>query len=284
LYYRELLAWHQENHKVIRGGKAAGGYCIFKLWQVFAKLQDSVKSCRGMRGVILNLVRDSAVFNSFQWFVRLRKSVLFFSMMAIAPACLTCDLFADVVKDIDEAPGYEAPKDVKRDWTLSIGLASSVSPDYEGSNDYKFSYGPHLTASWQDTVFFKGKTLGANLFHYADLKCGPILAWTPGRNEDDNDKLAGMGDVDPSVEAGVFVTYRNKPLRFNLEARQDIRSGHEGALVELTAGTAIPVENPFVLVELGTTWASARVFSGSIPSSRRTRDWRNTMPVPGLRI
>jgi outer membrane protein len=47
-----------------------------------------------------------------------------------------------------------------------------------------------------------------------------------------------------------------KPLRFRLEVRQDIDSGHEGALVELSGGTTLPFENPIVFVSLGTTWAS----------------------------
>ena len=69
-------------------------------------------------------------------------------------------------------------------------------------------------------------------------------------------KLEGLGDVDDSIEAGGFVSYRKKPYSFKLEARQDINSGHEGALVELSAGRALPFKKPRVSVALGTTWAS----------------------------
>ena len=41
-----------------------------------------------------------------------------------------------------------------------------------------------------------------------------------------------------------------------MEARQDADSGHEGALVELSAGTSLPFEKPLVFIALGTTWAS----------------------------
>lgn len=164
--------------------------------------------------------------------------------------------WADVSEDIDEAPGYEDPKDSKREWALSIGIAGGVSPEYEGSDTYEFGLGPNLAGSWRDIFFFKGKTLGANLIRQKNLKVGPVLSWTSGRDEDDNDTLDGLGDVDSSTELGGFVSYRLKPWRFRMEARQDVNSGHEGALVELSGGTTLPFEKPLVFVALGTTWAS----------------------------
>ena len=166
------------------------------------------------------------------------------------------EVWADVAEDIGEAPGYEDPKDGKRKWTLRIGYAGGVSPEYEGSDDYGFGSGLNLAGSWRDTLFFKGKTLGANIIRQKNLKAGPILAWTSGRDEDDDDNLEGLGDVDSSIEAGGFISYRYKPMRFRLEARQDIDSGHEGALVELSGGTTLPFDRALLFVSLGTTWAS----------------------------
>ncbi len=165
-------------------------------------------------------------------------------------------LWAEVSEGIDEAPGYEDADRKSRNWSLSIGLAGSVSPDYEGSNDYESGFGPNISGAWKDTIFFKGKTFGANLVREKNLKIGPILSWTSGRDEDDNDKLEGLGDVDGSIEAGGFIAYRKKPLRFRMEARQDINSGHDGALVELSAGTTLSFEKPVVFASLGTTLAS----------------------------
>ena len=165
-------------------------------------------------------------------------------------------LWADVAEDIDEAPGYEDPKDSKRKWTLSIGLAGGVSPEYEGSDTYEFGAGPNLAGSWGDIFFFKGKTLGANLIRQKKLKAGLILSGASGRDEDDNDTLDGLGDIDSTIEAGGFISYRIKPWRFELEARQDVGSEHDGALVEMSAGTTLPFDTPLVFVALGATWAS----------------------------
>ena len=166
------------------------------------------------------------------------------------------DLWTGVAEEIDDAPGYEDPQSRKRDWALSLGLISGLAPDYEGSNDYKFSYGPNIAASWRDTVFYKGKTLGVNLIRNKKFKAGLNLSLTSGRDEDDNDKLEGLGDVDGSTEVGGFVSYRKDSYRLRAEIRQDVDSGHEGALVELTGGTALPFVNQKLLVALGMTWAS----------------------------
>jgi outer membrane scaffolding protein for murein synthesis (MipA/OmpV family) len=162
-----------------------------------------------------------------------------------------------VAEDLDETPGYADPQDSAREWALSIGLSGRLAPDYEGSNDYGFDVGPLLSASWRNTIFFKGRTLGANLIRGENFKAGPILSLTSGRDEDDNDKLEGLGDVDDSVEAGGFVAYRQEPWRLRAEIRQDINSGHDGALLELSGGYTLPFEKLPVVVELGTTLASA---------------------------
>ena len=170
-------------------------------------------------------------------------------------------LWIDTVEDIDEGPGDEAPKDSARKWALSIGVNGGFSPDYEGSNNYSFDYSPNIAASWRDTIFYKGKTLGVNLVRQKKLKAGLTISQASGRNEDDNDRLKGLGDVNGSVEAGGFITYRKKPYRFKADVRQDIGSGHEGALVALSGGRNLPFESLPVSVELGTTWASANYMS-----------------------
>ena len=166
------------------------------------------------------------------------------------------ELWADISEEINEAPGYEGAKDADRKWTVSIGVAAGVSPDYEGSNDYEFGFGPNISASWRDTIFYKSKSLGANLIRKKNLKAGLIATRATKRKEDDNDKLEGLGDVDSGIEVGGFVSYKTKPLRFKAEARQEVDSGHEGALVELSVGSDLPFVKPLVYVELGTTWAS----------------------------
>jgi len=199
---------------------------------------------------------------TFKWLLLLTLTTLFSIALITGVASAADDLmeeaelWADISEEINEAPGYEDAKDADRKWTLNIGVAAGFSPDYEGSNEYGFGFGPNISASWRDTIFYKGKSLGANLIQKKNLKAGLIVAKASGRDEDDNDKLEGLGDVDSGIEVGGFVSYKTKPLRFKAEARQEVDSGHEGALVELSVGSDLPFVKPLVYVELGTTWAS----------------------------
>jgi len=196
------------------------------------------------------------------WFTHLLIASIFSTMLFIDKASAEsealdeADLWAGIAEDIDEAPGYEDPADKDRQWVVSIGLSGGISPDYEGSDDYGFGYGPNISISWRDIIFYKGKTLGANIINTNNFKFGPILSLASGRDEDDNDTLDGLGDIDSTIEAGGYITYRKESFRFRGEIRQDIGSSHDGALIELQGGTTLPFEKPLVFVGIGTTWAS----------------------------
>ena len=199
---------------------------------------------------------------SYKWlsFITLTTFIsiaLITSVASAAPDTMEeAELWADLSEEINEAPVYEDEKPADRKWAISIGVAAGVAPDYEGSNDYGFGFGPNISASWRDTIFYKGKSLGANLIRQDNVKAGLIVSRSTKRKEDDNDKLEGLGDVDSGIEVGGFVSYKIKPWRFKAEARQEVDSGHEGALLELSVGTDLPFTKPLVYVELATTWAS----------------------------
>ena len=163
------------------------------------------------------------------------------------------DVWLEMAEDIDEAPDFE---DRLRNWAIEIGFIGSVSPDYEGSNDYEFGAGPLISITWKDLIWFKGKSLGANFLKRGGWTAGPLITKSSGRDEDDNDKLNGLNDVDSSFEVGGFAKYRKKPFRFKLEIRQDAGSGHEGALIEAGAGIGFPFDKPWFVAMAQTTWAS----------------------------
>ena len=183
-------------------------------------------------------------------------SVCFASLSAANETMDEAELWADISEEINEAPVYEDPEADKRKWSLTIGVSGGVSPDYEGSNDYESGFGPNFIVTWRDTIFYRGNSLGVNIIRQKNLKAGLIAARAAKRKEDDNDKLEGLGDIDGGIEVGGFVSYRNKPWRFKAEARQEVDSGHEGAFLELSVGTNLPLAKPLVFVELGTTLAS----------------------------
>lgn len=184
------------------------------------------------------------------------STLCFANVSAAGETMDEAELWAGVSEEINEAPVYDDAEADKRKWSLSIGLGGGVSPDYEGSNDYGFGFGPNISATWRNTIFYRGKSLGVNIIRQKNLKAGLIAARAAKRKEDDNDKLEGLGDVDGGIEVGGFVSYKNNSWRYMAEGRQEVDSGHEGALLELSVGKNLPLATPLVFVELGTTLAS----------------------------
>lgn len=153
-------------------------------------------------------------------------------------------------------------------WGLSgrIGLGMATVPTYEGSPNRRTLAGPDLTLSYRSrdwgTFEFGQRGLFWNAVEAGQFRFALVAQFDPGRKDRDTStlnptpgdkRLAGMGTVQTSTEAGVGVGYG--PL--TVVARQSLSErGPKGAQVDMT------VEMPWSLSDrlglrfaLGATWA-----------------------------
>jgi outer membrane protein len=73
------------------------------------------------------------------------------------------------------------------------------------------------------------------------FRIGPAFKVRLGRNDSDDDRLQGLGDVDWTLEAGAFADFwPTEWLRTRVEVRQGI-GGHHGIVSDLTADVVVPV-------------------------------------------
>jgi outer membrane protein len=165
------------------------------------------------------------------------------------------DVMMDLGQDLDDTPQFEAPEKPIRVWKVSLGVVAGYTPDYEGSNDYEFGWAPNYAITWRETVYAKNSEAGVNVVNSGGWKAGPMIYWESGRDEDDNDKLEGLGDVDSSTNAGLFIKYKSKPFRFQLQGAHDIGNGHEGTVIQAAAGFRYPFDDARVLLMFTTTFA-----------------------------
>jgi outer membrane scaffolding protein for murein synthesis (MipA/OmpV family) len=156
---------------------------------------------------------------------------------------------------LDDAPGFDTIPRRKEgaDWSFSLGIVTALTPDYEGSDDYGFSFAPDYKINWRDRVVLSGRTLRVFL-HKEKIRLGTILALVGGRDGDDD--LSGLGDVDGGAEGGLFLSYKMKPLTFKTQIRQEFAGGHDGALIDVGANVKFPVEKPLFTLGMEVTWAS----------------------------
>jgi outer membrane protein len=148
-------------------------------------------------------------------------------------------------------------------WKVSLGAGALFKPDYEGSDEYEVDPLPDISISYRDLVFLRGTTLSANLLTMnvlrpdGILQVGPLVRYRFGRDQDDNEALRGLGDVDGSVEAGVFARYRVGLWSTGLSLVQDIAGGHEGMLGEAFISQDVPLSERLRASLRGSvTWAS----------------------------
>lgn len=104
-----------------------------------------------------------------------------------------------------------------------IGLGAEVEPDWLGAKD--MSTGPWVIFRNFD-VTAPGETAGDE--GTADgFRVGPTLNWRGGRKADDSDALAGLDDIDGTVEAGLRFRYTQGPASAYVVVRKGF-GGHEG--------------------------------------------------------
>lgn len=148
-----------------------------------------------------------------------------------------------------------------------IGLGVATLPTYEGSPNRRTLAGPELTLSYRSrdwgTVEFGQRGLFWNAVEAGSFRFALVAQFDPGRKDRDTStlnptpgdkRLAGMGNVQSSTEAGVGIGYG--PLM--VVARQSLSErGPKGAQVDMTVEMPWSVSDRFALrFALGATWAN----------------------------
>jgi MipA family protein len=140
---------------------------------------------------------------------------------------------------------YAQDRPANEGWGLILGAGGLYGPTYEGDDSYRLSLLPNIQVSHGD-VFFASvqEGVGYRAINTEAVRAGPIARIKFSRDEDggqpfavtgqDTRDLAGLGEVDTSIELGAFLEYEVGPMTFSAEARQ-AATGHEGFVADLGA-------------------------------------------------
>lgn len=143
---------------------------------------------------------------------------------------------------LDVAPGAALPEAAPR-WALVLGAVGAVVPAYEGSDSYGFTAFPVIDLRYSDLFYASVRDgIGVNIVREDWLKLGPVIRFRPGRDQDANRALYGLGDVNSTVEGGLLATVGPGPVRLRLEAAQSLNGdGHKGfqSRADLTYATRL---------------------------------------------
>lgn len=144
-------------------------------------------------------------------------------------------------------------------WQALAGPAVLFHPSFPGSGRTVLQPGITLDIRYRDRAFLStGEGLGINLFSGENFRAGVSVNIELGRDQDDDGRLRGMGDLKPTPEFKAFADY----LIFPLVLRGAVRkapSGHKGLLADVSL--SMPVagsEEFFVFVGPSVTIADNR--------------------------
>lgn len=143
---------------------------------------------------------------------------------------------------------------------LQAGGIAIVKPKFEGSKDYEVVGAPIVGPAGGDgngVVQFKGiDDLRFRLLDHAGFEAGPLVGYRFGRDEDDADRLDGLGDVDGGLVAGGFVAFRMGLLKPFLSYHHQVTGDDTGGLARLGVEARLPMFERFKVVATGgVTWA-----------------------------
>lgn len=151
------------------------------------------------------------------------------------------------------ARAAEPPRPVTKassDWTLTLGVEGRVLPAYEGDDGFILRPAPLFSLRRAGTPeSFSAPRDGASvaLVEFSGFHLGPTAKLRGPRKAGDSGDLAGLHDVDWTLELGLFAEYwPTQWLRTRAEARQGI-GGHTGVVADLSADVVVPIAPQWTL-------------------------------------
>src|SRR6201999_1857465 len=130
------------------------------------------------------------------------------------------------------------------EWTLTVGAEGRALPEFEGGSRFSGIAIPRFEirqAGTPERFYSPRQGLGLGVIDTGNCRFGPVLKLRLPRYEGDDYALHGLGNVDWTLEAGLFGEYwPTHWLRTRAEVRQGI-GGHHGIVSDLMADVIAPV-------------------------------------------
>jgi outer membrane scaffolding protein for murein synthesis (MipA/OmpV family) len=131
--------------------------------------------------------------------------------------------------------GASAQPDAQDGVSIALGGGLIVTPDYPGSSDLQVLPVPAIDLRADPLFLNFRRGLGLEFELAEGLIAGPFVQPDFGRDEDDDARLTGLGDVDATAELGLFAEWQNGPFEIDGQIARGL-GGHDGWVGEIGAG------------------------------------------------
>ncbi|PYE30753.1 outer membrane scaffolding protein for murein synthesis (MipA/OmpV family) [Rhizobium sp. PP-F2F-G38] len=223
--------------------------------------------------------------NTTRQFARLSAIGTTLAMMAFSFDALAADATDQVAEPAFDNTRFE-PQQAEPKWGLIIGAGAMYAPEYEGSGDFKVSPIPAVIITYGDWLTIDPRGVSVTVLEHNGFSLAGKVGYEMGRDEDDSNRLRGLGDIDFAATIGAKATYKWEGLEIYAELDQTI-DGSESLIGTVGAEYTAPVnESFFVGAGVSATVANDKhmqSYFGVTPAQSEFSGLRKYEPDAGLK-
>ncbi|MFP5077979.1 MipA/OmpV family protein [Rhizobium sp. YIM 134829] len=144
----------------------------------------------------------------------------------------------------DQARLY--PEKAGKNWSLILGAGASYEPEYEGADSFKISPIPLVVFTYGKWLEIDPTGVTIRAFERDGFALAAKVGYEDGRDEDDADRLDGLGDIDFAATVGAKAYYTWNGLEVFAQIDQTI-DGSESLIGTIGAEYQAPVTEQLIL-------------------------------------
>lgn len=158
--------------------------------------------------------------------------------LASAHACAQGGVFG-LADDYGVSAGDVGATDAEPRWRFAVGGGLAAAPNFQGSDKYRLRVAPFAAASY-GRFFIGFGGAGVNLYRGSGWRLGAVASYGAGRKENVDARLAGLGDVDRTVNAGLYAVNFSRGFLTRAVVYTDVGGEGHGTLARLDVLARIP--------------------------------------------
>jgi outer membrane scaffolding protein for murein synthesis (MipA/OmpV family) len=131
------------------------------------------------------------------------------SFVLVGTASIANAADAGLIEQSPEPPFNQERFDSKpdRSWTLIVGAGGSYEPEYEGSDKFEVSPIPVVVFTYGDWLEIDPGGVTITALEHGGFALAATVGYESGRDEDDGDRLRGLGEIDFAATVGARASY-----------------------------------------------------------------------------
>lgn len=134
----------------------------------------------------------------------------------------------------------------ERSWSLIVGAGGIYEPEYEGGKDFQIRPVPFVVFTYGEWLEIDPRGVTITALRHDGFALAGKIGYEGGRDEDDADRLEGLGDIDFAATIGAKASYNWNGFEIYASIDQTI-SGSESLIGTFGAEYQAPVTERLIL-------------------------------------